>query len=102
MRTAVVSNWDIRLRPLLVGLGAASAFDAIVVSGEELIEKPDPRIFAIACRRLGVAPENALHVGDSPIDDVEGAKGAGCQALLLGRDVKDFEELTRQLLSSIT
>jgi len=97
MRVGVVSNWDVRLRPLLEALGLASTLDIIVVSGEELIEKPDRRIFEIACRRLDVEPGDTLHVGDSPTEDIEGARAAGCHAWLWGVDVSSFDELARRL-----
>ena len=82
---AVVSNWDARLPPLLARLGLGERFAAIVYSSEVGIEKPDPRIFAVALDRLGVAPEEAVHVGDSSREDVEGALAAGMEALLLVR-----------------
>jgi 2-haloacid dehalogenase/putative hydrolase of the HAD superfamily len=40
----------------------------IVVSGEEKIAKPDPAIFALACRRAGMAPEDLLFVDDVAIN----------------------------------
>lgn len=97
MRTAVVSNWDTRLRPLLVALGAAPVFDTFVISGEELVEKPDPRIFRIALQRLDITKDRVLHVGDSMTDDVDGARSAGCQAWHWGHDVASFDELSRRL-----
>jgi REG-2-like HAD superfamily hydrolase len=97
IRLAVVSNFDTRLRPLLRALGVATWFDAIVVSAEEGVEKPDPRIFEMACRRLGVEPSRCLMVGDSSSDDVEGARAAGLGAVLLGVDVTGFEELRHRL-----
>lgn len=80
IRLAVVSNWDVRLRPLLRDLGIADWFDTIVVSAEEGVEKPDPEIFHRACQRLGVEPAAALMIGDSPKNDVEGARAAGLDA----------------------
>jgi putative hydrolase of the HAD superfamily len=41
------------------------------------VEKPDPRIFAMTLRELGVAPEQAVHAGDSLAADVRGALAAG-------------------------
>ena len=95
---AIVSNWDNNLRPLLGQLGVEGWVDEIVVSGEEGIEKPNPEIFHRACARLGVEPARALHVGDSRRADVEGARGAGCQALWFGHEVEDFPALGRLLL----
>ncbi|PRP90779.1 (S)-2-haloacid dehalogenase 4A [Enhygromyxa salina] len=98
MKVVVVSNWDIHLRPLLTSLEVHAFIDAILVSAEERLEKPDPRMFSRACARVGVAPGAAVHVGDDPDDDVAGAEAAGCAALLFGRDVADFGELARVLM----
>lgn len=83
LRLGVVSNWDERLPALLGRLELA--FDAVVYSAAVGTEKPHPRIFQAALERLGVPAPATLHVGDSQRDDVEGAQGAGLQALLLGR-----------------
>jgi REG-2-like HAD superfamily hydrolase len=98
MKVAVVSNWDVYLRPLLTDLGASAWLDAIVISAEEQLEKPDPNIFLRACVRLGVQPSAAVHFGNDPDDDIAGATAAGCAALLIGRDVADFDALARRLL----
>ena len=84
---AVLSNWDERLRATLDGLGVLARIDALVVSAEVGVEKPDPRIFAIACERLGVAPHELVHVGDDDDDDLVGARAAGCSALHVDRDL---------------
>lgn len=76
----LVSNWDARLPALLDALGLTRHLDAVVVSGLEGVEKPDPRAFWRACHRLGVRPHEALHVGDDPAADVAGALAAGLQA----------------------
>jgi REG-2-like HAD superfamily hydrolase len=98
MKIAVVSNWDQHLRPLLADLGAPAWLDAIVISAEEQLEKPDPRMFLRACARLGVEPGATVHLGNDPDEDVAGATSAGCAALLLGRDVPDFDALAQRLL----
>lgn len=86
IKLGVISNWDERLRPLLSALHLARHFDAILVSAEEGIQKPDPAIFRAAARRLGVSPSEAAHVGDSSGEDVAGARAAGMQAVLVNRD----------------
>jgi putative hydrolase of the HAD superfamily len=85
MRLAIVSNWDERLRPLLRQLRLDRYFEAIIVSCEVAFTKPSPVIFEEAARKLGVAPECILHVGDNAEEDAEGAKAAGCQHALLNR-----------------
>ncbi len=66
-------------------LGIEQLFDAIVISGEVGIAKPDPSIFALALHKLGVGPEKAWHVGDSLRTDVAGALGTGLTAVWLNR-----------------
>ena len=84
-RLAVVSNWDSRLPGLLEDLRLAERFDTIVVSHLEGVEKPDPELFRRALRNLGAPPEKALHVGDLPGVDLDGARAAGIDAVLLDR-----------------
>jgi HAD superfamily hydrolase (TIGR01549 family) len=55
--------------------------DALVVSEEAGISKPDPAIFRIALERLDCAPEDAVMVGDSWSADVAGARAAGIRAV---------------------
>lgn len=95
LRLAVVSNWDPRLPELLDRLGLAPSFDALVYSSEVGVEKPDPRIFEEALRRLEVAAGMALHVGDGRLEDVEGAQAVGMRALHLtrGRGAGDLRDL---------
>lgn len=57
--------------------GLRDFFDVIVISGNEPKPKPHPSIFARALEELGCAPEKAVYVGDSPVSDVCGARGAG-------------------------
>ena len=83
---AVISNWDSHLPRLLEAMRLTPFFRVISVSAIEATGKPSPEIFRRTCRRLGVEPEEALHVGDSLRDDVEGARAAGLSALLLDRD----------------
>lgn len=56
-------------------------FRDIVVSGEEKMVKPDPRIFALALRRFGIAAGTALFIDDRP-DNVAVAQDAGMKAHL--------------------
>lgn len=84
--TVVVSNWDATLEVRLAELGLRSQLDAVVSSGAFGVAKPDPAIFLEALRLVGAAPEHAVHVGDSVADDVEGARAAGVEPVLLARD----------------
>lgn len=56
--------------------------DVTLVSGLERVRKPDPEIFRRAAARLGVPCEACVFVGDHPINDIQGALGAGMKAVL--------------------
>jgi HAD superfamily hydrolase (TIGR01549 family) len=59
--------------------------DAWIASGSYGKVKPSPLIFRAALELVGCEPEAALMVGDSPRDDVAGARAVGMRALLLDR-----------------
>jgi putative hydrolase of the HAD superfamily len=59
----------------------AALVDVVVVSGDEGMSKPDPRIFHIALDRLGVTAPQAVMVGDSWATDITGAARAGIRAV---------------------
>jgi putative hydrolase of the HAD superfamily len=65
--------------------GLAPFFTLSVVSGEEGIGKPDPRIFRLVLNRLGAQPTQAVMVGDSLYRDVQGAQSAGLKGIWLNR-----------------
>ena len=66
---AVISNigWD--LRPVLARYGVDQDIDALVLSYEVGVEKPDPEIFRLACAALRVDPADAIMIGDNPSAD---------------------------------
>jgi HAD superfamily hydrolase (TIGR01509 family) len=80
---AVVSNWQCGLGHFCVELGIGHLLDHVVASAEVGRAKPDAEIFREACRRLGTPPERTLHVGDTITDDLDGARNAGLQAILV-------------------
>ena len=59
--------------------------NAILVSGELGVGKPDPRIFDRALAMLDVPPRQAVHVGDSLEADVAGARASGIGAVWVNR-----------------
>lgn len=72
-------------RDKLSALGIGQWFDAIVISGEVGLAKPDPRIFEVALEALGLGRDGVWHVGDSLAADVAGAKAAGVTAVWVNR-----------------
>lgn len=85
LRVGIISNWDSRLVSLLNGLGLGDVLDDIVSSADVRLHKPDPRIFELACSRVGVSPESAAHVGDHHYADILGARAVGMHAILIDR-----------------
>jgi REG-2-like HAD superfamily hydrolase len=80
-RVAVASNFDHRLPALLQGLGLDRDLDLVWLPRDAGFAKPDPRFFLAACERLGVAPAEAVAVGDDPELDLETARRAGLRAI---------------------
>jgi putative hydrolase of the HAD superfamily len=83
LRLAVVSNANGTLRLLFERLGLTPAFEVVLDSAEEGVEKPDARLFRMALERLGGDAATALHVGDIYHVDVVGARAAGIRPVLL-------------------
>jgi putative hydrolase of the HAD superfamily len=80
-----VSNWVWQLPELLHSLELVSHFDFIAASARVGFEKPHPAIFRYALEQAGVAPEEAIHVGDHIDADVQGALAQGIAAVLIDR-----------------
>ena len=88
LELGIVSNFDSRLFNVLRGLGIADLFDTVTISSLAHAAKPSPKIFELALAQHAVDPGEAIHVGDSVRDDVEGATKAGLHAVLLARQGK--------------
>jgi putative hydrolase of the HAD superfamily len=86
VRRVVISNWDVSLHERLAETGLAPLLDGAVASAEIGSAKPAPEIFRHALGLAGgVDPAHALHVGDTPAADVEGARAAGIEPVFLAR-----------------
>ena len=88
LELGIVSNFDSRLFNVIRGLGIAELFDTVTISSLAHAAKPSPKIFELALEQHAVEPGEAMHVGDSLRDDVEGATKAGLAAVLLARHGK--------------
>lgn len=81
-RTAILSNSsDGARREEQARYGFEQLVDEIVYSHEVGLAKPDPRIYDLTCRRLGVQPEQVAFLDDLP-ENVEAAKECGWHAFL--------------------
>ena len=70
-------------------------FSAVTISEEAGVEKPDPRILAMTCEALGVAPAESLYVGDHPFD-VLCAERAGMDCAWVDIGLFEPEDLPAQ------
>lgn len=75
LATAVISNISFDIRPHLAGAGMLELLDAVVLSYEVGLIKPDPAIFQLACDKLEVDPASAVMVGDHAADGGGSALG---------------------------
>jgi putative hydrolase of the HAD superfamily len=94
IRLAVISNWDTRLRATLRSVELHDHFEVITVSGEHGVNKPAREIFEITALALQLRPEEILHVGDSHLEDFQGAKNAGFHAVHLDREVETSDSIS--------
>jgi putative hydrolase of the HAD superfamily len=97
-RLIAVSNWDCSLPDVLERCGLGELLDGAVSSAAAGARKPDPAIFEPALELAGCVPEEAVHVGDTPGEDVEGARAAGITPLLIDRsgnggDISSLREI---------
>lgn len=86
MKLALVSNFDHPpyVRNLLDQTGMGQYFDAILISGELGVSKPDPVIFQRALTQTSLGADDVVHVGDSE-DDIIGAQNAGIEPIYIFR-----------------
>jgi 2-haloalkanoic acid dehalogenase type II len=82
LRTAIVSNAD---QEHLAAWSFSLPVEFIVISESIRAYKPDPLVFRTALAQLGLEPHEVLHVGDSDVDDVKGAKAAGLRVAWVNR-----------------
>ncbi|MEM8981677.1 MAG: HAD family hydrolase [Pseudomonadota bacterium] len=61
-------------------------FAASVTAADAGVPKPEPAIFELAARRIGVNPNEIIHVGDDPHLDVDGARRVGMATVWVNRN----------------
>jgi putative hydrolase of the HAD superfamily len=86
---AIASNWDDRLPKLLRELSLSPHFDHQFISSFVGHVKPEAAFFNHALKMMGLEPNEVLHVGDDPVEDVTGAMGVGIKGILLDRNAKE-------------
>jgi len=84
LRLGLVSNCSSEVGELWEESPFAGRFDAIVLSANEGVCKPDAAIYRLALERLGVAAGEAVFIGDGDAGELPGAEAVGMRAVQLG------------------
>ncbi len=99
-RTGILSNSFVGAREReQAAYGFEDLVDEIVYSHEAGMGKPDPRIYALICARLGVRPRETVFLDDAPAC-VDGARAAGLHAVLYRDNRQAMEEVGELLLQN--
>ena len=87
----VISNFDSRLIRLLNILNLEQFFTSITISSVAGVAKPDQNIFKIALAKHKITAQQSWHIGDSLIEDYQGAKNAGISSFWLNRQTLSLD-----------
>ncbi len=82
-RLGIISNSDGSIASSMQKFGFAPFFDCMIDSHVVGVEKPDPRIFAMALQQIGLPAEHCAYIGDNYDRDVIGARRAGLVPILI-------------------
>lgn len=97
----LVSNFYGNIKSVLKDFGLLDYFKAVIESAEVGVRKPDPKIFELGIKALGLKPEEVLVIGDSVKNDIDPAKSLGCQTLRITGKEWAPGVLTREDIDSI-
>ncbi len=99
----VISDWGIALGPILSRLQLTPYFDCLLVSAVAQHAKPSPALYELALQRANAVADYTLHIGDSYIYDVLGARAVGITPVLLDRaGLLDASNVDCLLVHSLT
>jgi putative hydrolase of the HAD superfamily len=70
-------------------------FNVVVVSDEAGWRKPSPKIFREALRRMHLKADQVIYVGDTPLEDIEGAKKAGVKTVFIPSQFNSLEDMLK-------
>jgi HAD superfamily hydrolase (TIGR01549 family) len=81
----IISDWGISLAPILRHHHLITYFDCLIISAATRSAKPSPQLYETALQRANAIPDYTLHIGDSYINDIIGARTVGITPILLDR-----------------
>lgn len=99
----VISDWGIALHTILRQHNLLQYFDCTVASASVRWAKPSPTLYETALERSNSIPEFSIHVGDSYVHDVLGARSVGITPIFLDRSKQiQVENLDCVMINSLT
>jgi len=96
-RVGLISNFTYApvIYKCLQKTGIHSYFNTVVISEEVELRKPSPKIFYDTLNCLGVQAHEAVFIGDSPLEDIKGAKAAGLRTVFKPSQFNSLEDLVQ-------
>jgi HAD superfamily hydrolase (TIGR01549 family) len=93
-RLGLLSNFDDSQTgwEIMADTGVKDKFEAIIISADLKLRKPNPQIFARMLAMLNLKARDVLFVGDTPLHDVHGAKAVGMSAAWISRHALPLPE----------
>jgi putative hydrolase of the HAD superfamily len=91
IQLGIISNFDTRLNQILKVLDLEKFFTSITISSVAGTAKPEQNIFEIALKKHGLIAQEAWHIGDSLIEDYQGAKKAKIHSFWLNRSASSLK-----------
>ena len=85
IQLGIISNFDTRLNQILNQLYLTDYFNTVTISSVAGFAKPDENIFKLALKKQDFTAQQALHIGDSIVEDYQGAKSIGINSFWLNR-----------------
>lgn len=81
----VISDWGVVLNPIMRHLKLIQYFETVIISAAIRHAKPSPYLYDLALQRTDSIADYSLHIGDTYVNDVLGARSVGMTPVLLDR-----------------
>jgi putative hydrolase of the HAD superfamily len=95
-KIGLLSNCSIEIPILWHETALAGVIDTPVFSSRERLKKPDPRIYHLACERLGVVPRACLYIADGEDHELTGAAKVGLHPVLIRPSLQETKSRLHQ------
>lgn len=86
MKTGLITDGNVQVQYRKIrALGLDKRLNVVLASYDLGLTKPDPEVYAYCIGKLGIAPEEALYIGDNPLKDFIGARRLGMKTARIVR-----------------